>query len=544
MTTMTEQTRPFRGSPTCHNVHDPAIRKSSRRKTSTTKSQSFRTSEPCSSERLSMWNQYSPRVYIGLALCFPFEGTDQASLLRAERHIRKSLDRLGEARPDFSAKLTVGTDGYASLQRCPKFKIPLDVISDDKHSTEQHNDAYETHKKSGFAPGLFIDKSLVSDGALGAEEGVPASKVSLKFVNGGLYLLIHIHHSLFDGCSMGIFLDCFAAQTRSENVDYLNHPTQQLLPGLEDGANGDRHVQKSNPLRDQIFESSVARCPEYTILHDKSGPTQPKLEHGAVPMSEIRRTGKVFVFRNDRLQKLRETIQHELQLTKLPTSYTVLSALAWAHIVQARNGHENYLSGEQCNANGQAQIYDRTSNEGSGKESSLWNSVNWRPRANKEEAKEYFGNAVLPVVTRLPLKNVLSACRSTKDLAKFVIPHVRATITSVNQEYVNKREDMMRAAPDPRMIGVNYDPRMREMVHFNTWRHFGASTEWAIPGVPVSRAEAIRRVHGDWNLGTALILPAPAGSEIQELFVSLSTAAMEALCNDKEWLEWVDRVVD
>ena len=57
------------------------------------------------------------------------------------------------------------------------------------------------------------------------------------------------------------------------------------------------------------------------------------------------------------------------------------------------------------------------------------------------------------------------------------------------------------------------------------------------------KPDAIRRGLGDWGLGNALILPARASAEHQELFVSLSEVAMEALCQDEQWLQWVDGIV-
>ncbi|KAH7029269.1 uncharacterized protein B0I36DRAFT_325377 [Microdochium trichocladiopsis] len=547
MISMKGSLRQLDGSPICPSLHNHFIKEICYHHTSTEYLRTTSSSKRCYFEQLSMWNQYAPRVYIGLVLCFPFDNAGN-NRLRAERHIRESLNRLAEARPDFAARLRVDTEGCASLQRCPTFKIPLGVSSRDERHADKLAPDYESQKSAGFPPSMFIHKDLVSPGvATEANGGVPVSQVRLKFVDGGLYLMLQLHHALFDGCSMGIFLDCFAAQqTRSEKIIHLEYPKEQLFIPARNSQRiitSDQSRSRLDRVRHRMFEYFASQCPEYAILPDKSGPTQPKVEHSAVPMAKIKRSGKIFVFRNDRLQALREMVRRELNAEKLPTSYTVLAALTWAHVVQARHRHESYMPGERrMNSQGEADS-EADETDSNNKQSSLWNSVSWRPRANKEEATEYFGNAVLPVVTRLPLQTVLEACSSINHLATQLVPQVQETISTVDQIYVDKREAMMRMAPDPRLVGVNYDPRMREMVHFNTWRHFGANTEWMIPGVPVQRTEAIRRVHGEWNLGTALILPAPADAETQELFVSLSVDAMEALCRDQEWMEWVDRVI-
>ncbi len=168
--------------------------------------------------------------------------------------------------------------------------------------------------------------------------------------------------------------------------------------------------------------------------------------------------------------------------------------------------------------------------------------MNWRTRAFQDATRDYFGNAALPAVTRMAAGRLAAACEDDGELAR-AAALVRETIDGVDQPYVHSRLAMLSAAPDPRLIGVRYDPRMPEVLAFNTWRHFGADAAWRVPGVPAARPDAIRRAHGSWNLGTALILPARAGSPGQELFVSLSVDAMRLLCEDERWMRWVDRVI-
>ena len=163
-------------------------------------------------------------------------------------------------------------------------------------------------------------------------------------------------------------------------------------------------------------------------------------------------------------------------------------------------------------------------------------------RAFQDASRDYFGNAALPAVTTIATRQLAAACEDDGELAK-TVALVRETIIGVDQPYVHSRLAMMSAAPDPRLIGVRYDPRTPEVLAFNTWRHFGADAEWQIPGVPVAKPDAIRRAHANWNLGTALILPVQANSTKQELFLSLSTEAMKRLCEDERWMRWVDRVI-
>jgi hypothetical protein len=249
------------------------------------------------------------------------------------------------------------------------------------------------------------------------------------------------------------------------------------------------------------------------------------LSGSGTPLELIEKTGKIFVFRRDRIQELQQLVRQHLKSPQNPSTYTCLAALTFAHITKAREQAEAFLPSFE------------------GKyEASLWNSVNWRTRAFQDFTEDYFGNAALPAVTKVPRRLLIKACDDTLAFAKLV-PMIKASVDAVDEEYVLRRLAMVSALPDPRLIGVNYDPRMPQTLAFNTWRHFGADAIWDIPGVSVEKPDAIRRAHGSWNLGTALILPAQALSIHQEIFVSLSKVSMDLLCKDREWLKWVDRII-
>ncbi|RYP84100.1 hypothetical protein DL769_001245 [Monosporascus sp. CRB-8-3] len=335
-----------------------------------------------------------------------------------------------------------------------------------------------------------------------------------------------------DGESLGIFLECLAAQTRQGSID---RPSEQKIALATS-----RHYKTPGELRDQ-FQRLAAKCPEFTLLPDLSGPTQPRLLDVGTPLHEIDRTGKIFVFSNARLEALKRLVtSHPGSASSSPTlpttCYCALAALTFAHVTRARAGAERYLPAGRCS----------TSMEPPGRTTTttaqLWNSVNWRARAFQDATRDYFGNAALPAVTEVPTDRLFAACEDDSELARIVLL-IRETIDGVDQTYVHRRLAMLAAAPDPRLIGVRYDPRMPEVLAFNTWRHFGADAAWHIPGIPVAKPNAIRRAHGSWGMGTALILPAQAESTKQELFLSLSIEAMEALCNDERWMRWVDRVI-
>ncbi|KAI1817004.1 hypothetical protein GGS20DRAFT_582877 [Poronia punctata] len=463
-------------------------------------------------EPLSVFNQCSPRGYICVVLCFPCDDDRRGD---AALHLRQSLKRLAQARPLFAGRLENTSDGRVVIRRSSTYDIPFEV-----RDTEDEGLDYEQLRRKEFPPGTFIQPRFAIPGLVDSKStSLPVSKVDVAFCRGGLMLSIFLQHAITDGGSLRVFLEAFGNQTRNT---YTRLPCDQKLRVSTPRSIGVASNKLSDP---SAFKRLVASCPEYATLPDLSGPTQPRMYNTGLPIPDIQRVGKIFVFTTERLHKLRELIQELNGTSELPTAYMSLATLVFAHITKARIETEPIVTGIEASQT-----------------ASLWNSVNWRPRAFLGATDNYFGNAVLPAVTRVSREQVNAACYDDGELARLT-PLVKASIDVVDEEYVSRRMAMMSQAPDPRMVGVNYDPRSPESLCVNTWRHFGADVEWRIPGVSVSKPDAIRRATGGWGLGTALILPARADSSRQELFVSLSVDAMDALCQDERWMRWVDRVI-
>jgi hypothetical protein len=459
-------------------------------------------------ELLSIWNQSSPRVYISVILCFPLDNTRVEDALE---HLEASLQRLGRERPLFAGRLQAANSaqpGHAHIIQSADFNIPFEVLLEPRDIPFD----YEQIRKEGFPPGLFTNAQFGIPGIIGTgSDPLPVSRVHALVIPGGLLLAVYLHHSLCDGDSLRIFLECFAAQTRGDPID---RPLEQAFEG-----------PRARRQTNGSLSSLVSKCPEYTLLPECNGPTQPRFSEFGTPLDAIPKIGKIFVFNRSRIAELQNALQSCLKCANTPSKYTCLAALSFAHIVKARMQAESFLP--------------LIEGKGSAK---LWNSVNWRSRAFQRLTEDYFGNAALPAVTKATKQRLLRACNDIPTLATLV-PLIKSSIDAVDVAYVKRRLAMVSAMPDPRLIGVNYDPRMAQCLAFNTWRHFGADAVWDIPGVPVEKPDAIRRAQGSWNLGTALILPARASSDTQELFVSLSQVAMDQLCKDQEWLRWVDRVI-
>lgn len=467
--------------------------------------------ESCEWEPLSIWNQHAPRVYISVVLCFPHSNSHVES---TSRHLRSCVTHLARKRPLFGAQLRL-QGGQTQLWQSPSHRIPFET-------EVNFREKYAHHRAEGFPPRLFVGPVIQTPGRLDAgAEPIPATTVRAVFVDGGLFLTLNLHHSLCDGDAFRIFVECFAAETRGAE---LVRPSVQGFP---------RPATPLGPLIASTFRGLVAKCPEYIMLPEKNGPTQPCNVDIGPSVESVPKTGKIFQFQTRRFEELQSLVRALPSTTEKPppSKYDCLATLAFVHIVKARVEAEQLLP---CS-----------------EEATLWNSVNFKRRFNSVAA-EYFGNATLPAVTNIAVVDLLAAATEPARLAALV-PRVHDSIAKVDHKYVSQRLAMLQACPDPRLIGVNFDPREPGYLAFNTWRHFGADVEWKItPSCCAERGgsdailkpDAIRRGLGDWGLSNALILPARASAEYQELFVSLSEVAMNALCRDKQWLQWVDRIID
>lgn len=461
---------------------------------------------------ISVWNQHAPRVYVSVVLCFPFE--DGGSAEKTKKHLKSCLAGLASDRPLLSSQVgTDGQSGYIGLVPSSKHEIPF--TSHDFSQLGEYD--YDRMREEGFPPHLFM-RAWINTQEFTSQRLLPVSYVRAIFCKRGLMLAIYTHHSVCDGDSLRQFVEYFAAKTRGAAVIGPFHPD------LDDGGLRPRRDLCNSPTP---FKTLIERTPEYTILRDRSGPTQPNFLPNAKPFSQIEKTGRIFVFSNEKITRIQDMVRCEYDLpADKPTKYSCLAALTFAHVIKARLEKEDFLR----------------DGAGVGGEATLWNSVNWKLRAFQDITREYLGNATLPVITKVSTQILMNACEEDKELVKLVLV-VKESIDGVDETYICKRLAMLSASTDPRSVGVDYDPRMPNVLAFNTWRHFGAEPQWNIPGVPATHPDAIRRGQEAFGMGTALILPANASATSQELFVSLPRVSMEALCKDDKWNEWVERTI-
>lgn len=467
--------------------------------------------EPVTATPLSSWLQIAPRDYIRVVLCFPFHNDRKEA---ATAHLADALLRLSSRRPHFAARLQLDLEsGRVYLRQIPSDTIPFSAKSIENECGYTYDELRSQH----FPARAFIHDRYSQPAFLtGDGFPVPACVVQAFFLDGGLLLSVFLHHCIADGHCLGLFLDMMACTTR--NVPF-QHPSSMKLrfPCSVDGVVSDSPDDHSSC---RLFQN----CPEYTFSWSRSGPTQP-LIIGEPPLSQFEKAGKIFVFNHRKLNELRKLMMLFRPQRKPPSSYVLLAALTWAHTARAR-----------AMANSSRMVRP----SGTGR---LMNPINWRTRVPAIDTANYFGSSVVWGVTDLPKCRILGSADHHMLLAD-LMEEIDKSINAVDEEYVLHRSNLFEALPDPRLLGLKWDTRQPLNLGFNTWRHFGAATEWSIPGVTTSSPDAIRKPQDGWSLGTALVLPARPSNTAIEVMIGLPADAMENLCKDQNWMQWVESVIE
>ncbi|PNY23791.1 Uncharacterized protein TCAP_06263 [Tolypocladium capitatum] len=477
-------------------------------------------------QRLSTWNQVAPRYYVRQVYCFPYRARCE-DLEPLRRHIASALASAAEHLPDVAGKVVLGTTraGQLLISKASSDRVPLKVFD----HRETFGYAYADLKAQGFPASAFVDPSFnVPYKLVEGGQGIPAAEIHARVIDGGLLLYIYFHHSISDGIGMCNFISTFALYTRSGHVQRPGYPTDIHvdLP-VETGA---------QLIEGHTFEDLMSRCPEYVIVPDLSGPTK---------------TGRIFVFGSEKIETLKTAVREWRRGNAIatgnrnPSTFACLAALTWSYATVNRMafppGSDVSIEGNPCLE---------------GVDCRLLMPASWARRAF-QDITNYAGNAIALPNANTGLGHLFAvACSSpeslpeTRDALGPLVHSIETALASVNDESVTTRTAMFRAAPDPRVIGVDLDPRDPRDFAFNSWRHLGADTLWGIPGAGGNgpgasgvAPDAVRRAQDAWNMGAGLIMPGRKQSRRYEVLVTLDTVSMIRLCSDERWNSWVDEIV-
>jgi len=529
--------------------------------------------------QLNEWDQTARRSYIPLVLCFDCDeehrrkSPDPASVAAA---LEDALATLARQWPALAGTLTIDDSGREWVQWADNGRIPYkvtDLLNQAENTvTGQYGNlagySPEELRTKGYPQTAFTGTHFFPDGSLNRISGTPVFKVEV-FLYGGTFLMnLLLHHGYADGAGMASVIRSFAEATRGTD------PVCHLTKGLQiPPAN---HSQTGNPQWDDF--------PEYQLAQDKSGPTQAVvLSEITTTISDIPRAGKIFVIDNTRISTIKELVlkvinnwgssrpipwdflresshepglklQLEVEQAKAAlgyepvesiSNYTMLAALTWAAVTEARSESEEYVAADVLRRH---------------RDAVMLNPVNWKGRAPEYKAltENLFGNTTATALTAID-RDIVIGANHRHDCLAVLVQVITQTIGNIDANFVEKRTRLFESLEDPRELGLRWDTRLPTRLGFNTWRFMGGSEKhgfpcWTLPGVGKDvRPSAYRKGTASWGLGEALVLPTgeyytkEAGREKDdycELLIQLPVESMEKFLQSNYCSNFVERVID
>lgn len=493
---------------------------------------------------LNTWDQIAPRQYIRQVFCFPYQDLQNDKLQSLRRNLRSALDRACVDLPNFAGRVSLANEplGHIVISKDVGDKAVLDVFD---HSDTFPFD-YQELKAQGFPARAFVGPDFDVPRNFQLDTlGSPATIVVARVIRGGLLLCVYVLHTITDGIGFTKFVSTFARYTRHHGG---------LL--LKDAALTS-HTQLpaetiSSMVKSSNYEDLMERCPEFWTLQHRKGPLAFRFGPTKIPFEEIPKEGRIFVIHTDSINLLKETASryHTVSINDddylPPSAFSCITALTWTFTTTSR-----LRVALRCSTGPLAL-----------KDFRIILAASWARRAFSDvmQGDTHHGNRVAMVKLEMGHNNLINADltremapEAGKAFAKLVYS-IEATLASLGEDFVATRTAMVRAAPDPRNIGLDHDPLDPRDFIFNSWRRLGADTQWHIPGIVAHEAacstddggirpEAVRRAQSAWNMSAGLILPGSKCSKNYEVLVTLDTMSMTELCSDERWMAWFDRVV-
>lgn len=484
----------------------------------------FHSADPTS---LDAWDQVAQGGYLAVAVTFPFCGDKKA----LEAHLRTSLGLLGRDNQVFAARLRLDPHtGQISIAKQPDDDIPFEV----KGHADSLTFTYEQLKDRKFAPSIFVHPDFIADGSLDPFSPVPVSQVRATFIEGGLVLWVYVHQAIANLDILHKYLECFAAATRREKFEMVDHKSSKTVPGTTNSeAESLCYSTKTDAgLTDHdVFEDLLTpslkhenalsftkprQRPEWYTPILGTPAAQTNFHHANTLLRGPQRRSSMFVFNEKRIKQIAILVAAIHPTSRRFSCDVVLAALTWAHVTRARFSTERQDAEDMGLADGPARLL-------------LLNlACTFADAATVEK----------------PVDKVVAVYEDFRAIVG-LMNAISDDSSNLLQENISKDETDVATAANAAVCDI--DGNKPQHLVFNDWGFLGSNIEWAISvcdeGKTVEPA-AIRPVRGGNALGYAHIMPVRVSGGTIEMVLNIPERAMETLLKDEDFMRWVDRVVD
>ncbi|CCC13522.1 hypothetical protein SMACR_07146 [Sordaria macrospora] len=515
---------------------------------------------------LGLWNNIAPRTYTPRALCFPFSPSARLSPLTAAStllwFLRIQLLRIIKTRPSFAGKLQLGINLSADEKRSLK---KMDGKYNPWHVYLQTSPDYEIPLTAQYPANDGLMRAMYSD---------LEARFAPTEVEGW-----HKEYMDYENLRRAEF-----------PVGPFINPLLHDLRTLREGGEALPALQMEEPC-----EELLAKCPEYKEWedHERNGPTHPICP--SLPGHEGESStgsSKIFVFTFAKIVELQKEVAAQGVKSGI---YECLSGLLWTltYVSRVRASSIDPSSFEKF-------LHDHFAEE----QPVFSTPTDWIARvaalkstdpevvAFKEQiakdTKEYMGNKITWISTCLPSASLLTnAAAKGGDMDFAALAEIVSAINKSSSdmaedmpEFITTRTNLFQSlsqtspGDDIRRIGLSFDPRQPSEWQMNSWKNFGADTEWRFPPLPsltppsspmvptntfsesasesyshrevfnVTKPDAVRRVQARYGVSGGLWLPARKDQKKEVLVqISLPEEAMEVFEGLMKEGKWVERVI-
>lgn len=462
-------------------------------------------------------HQLSSRGYISTVLIFPFEGEKT----EAETHIKASLERLKHQEQRYAASLkTNPQNGQISLEKHSRDEIPFKVIDLKKKIPY----SFARLQKEEFTPSAFVHPDIVPDGTLLPFSLVPVTQVRLSFIEGGLILWLHLHKVVGGGNGLQKLLGRFSAATCGGNLDDVRDPNS---PGFKDNV-------EDNSLSCSFTELLSDRNDNHIQLNRSSAPVgTPAAQlnyHMAHTITNASQKSRMLVFRLDRLDQLKSLVLAIEPQGGSWSTHAVLAALTWAHTTKARMMAEPTVTADALDQLPARLLTDTIRSS--------------HISTHFGETGSFVNTVSTSSVTTIPISETTRACENFTAIVSLIKCIEEDKTTALKP--IEKGKTTGEEAELSRLTAeLDVDAQKPHQLAFISLKHLGIDNEWSIPGIRSASPSAVRLARANNNaMGYAHILPAKKESEVLELEICISEAAMKVLLHDDDYMRWVDHVVE
>ncbi|KAE8378268.1 transferase family-domain-containing protein [Aspergillus bertholletiae] len=458
--------------------------------------------EPTCVEQLAPLDLSMPSTYIRVLLVFEQAG----SALQIIQSLQSGLDKLSSQLPWLSGRVfqKASTQDRASVLEIRWNASQTLTLVDKGTIAAPYKPASSHGIPSEAIPSDVWPAPGMIDGAL-LEMGAPVFAASIfRFADEGVGLCVCLHHNAVDGTGLSEIIRLWARNVVDPRFTFTSSPLS-------------RSERLSATLSLDLQAASSTSSDNLFMLHPEYSRIPPTM-----PEEFPSCTSKLFMISMHWIDTLKELMCNDM--SKAPSTNTVLCALIWATITRVRMQHNPSL-GDGISRLGMA--------------------VNGRHRIGENFSgpeSPFLGNAVVYSLSKFPA-GALAASDETpvRSLAK-ICEHIAQSQSRsvINSRYIAEVYHLIDRMEDCRSLFVGWDLFGSRDLTITNWADLGLY-EMDF-GDLLGRPKFVRLPYMEAD-GVALILPRQrsASQEVLEVMIMLRRDHMDALEKDPMWQALLSR---